>query len=89
MSKRDVAAGKDNLHGGYHTTGRQSAFTPSGMPPHEDPPRCYVWDVFETCTAEEQKVLANGTAVTENFIVVGYLAADGSTILFNSTNAVQ
>lgn len=39
------------------------------MPPAEAEAECYVWDILETCTLEEKKVLASGKAITENFIL--------------------
>lgn len=86
MFHQDVATGKVATISGYATTGPSSAWTPSEMPPHEEPAHCYVWDIFETCTREEMRILGNGSAITENFILVGSTRSDGTQVFFNGSS---
>jgi hypothetical protein len=83
MFNKDVATGKTPVTEHYATKGLKNAFTISRMPPHEEPARCYVWDIFETCTLEEMKILGNGSAITENFVLVGAVQADGTKKYFD------
>jgi hypothetical protein len=87
MFDMDVATGKVGVDSAYTTSGLSSAFTKSEMPPHEGPARCYVWDIFETCTPEEEQILGNGTAITENFILVGQILLDGTQSFFNGSTS--
>ena len=86
MFNMDVATGKTATTADYSSIGPSSAWTPSGPAPHEDPARCYIWDIFETCTPDEQRIIGNGSAITENFILVGQLHQDGSQVFFNGTS---
>jgi hypothetical protein len=85
MFNRDVATGK-NPAVDSSTTGPNSAFSKSEIPAAEELPSCYLWDVLETCTEVQKDILKNGSAVVENFILVGYKQENGSTIVFNGTN---
>ena len=89
MFDKDLATGKLDVEADYASSGLRSAFTASGMPSLDDRPRCYVWDVFETCTPEEQQILANGTAVTDDFILVGRMLLDGSIAYFHDSGSTH
>jgi len=82
----DVATGKAPALG-YISSGSNSAFTSSPMPPHEPPAQCYLWDILETCTTPQKQILRNGSAVVENFILIGSKQADNSILYFNGTTS--
>jgi hypothetical protein len=42
--------------------------------------------VLETCTLAQQQILRNGSAVVEDFVLVGYKQGDGSVVLYNGTS---
>lgn len=42
---------------------------------------------METCTSTQVQILANGSAITEDFILVGYTLKDGTKVFFNQTAA--
>jgi hypothetical protein len=86
MFSKDVATGKNSAIGSS-TMGPNSAFTKSKVPPAEGLPSCYLWDVLETCTKVQKEILQNGSAIVEDFILVGYKQPNGSEVLFNGTNA--
>lgn len=85
MFNQDVATGTQQA-AGYSSNGSNSAYTKSEMPPPEEQPQCYLWDILETCTSEQKNILKNGTAVVENFILIGYKRVDGSVAFYNGTN---
>jgi hypothetical protein len=85
MFNDDVATGK-NPAAGFSTTGPDTAFTKSEVPPATGLPPCYLWDVLETCTETQKQILKNGTAIVENFILVGYKRPSGSDVFFNGTS---
>ncbi|KAM0809913.1 putative Carboxypeptidase [Seiridium cardinale] len=45
-------------------------------------PECYFWDMVETCTKEQKLLFQSGTAITEDFILVGYEVANGTDVYF-------
>jgi len=45
--------------------------------PTHPPSECYFWDMLETCTASQTEMFRNGTAVSEDFVLVGYRGPDG------------
>jgi hypothetical protein len=85
MFNTDVATGK-SAAAGHSSTGLGSAFTKSETPPPEEQAQCYLWDVLETCTGSQKQILRNGTAVVENFILVGQKESNGSVVFFNGTH---
>lgn len=42
---------------------------------------------METCTPAQAQLFANGSAITENFILVGYTLEDGTRVFYNQTGA--
>lgn len=82
MFDKDVATGTVTVDSknwsNYSTTGPESvAGVMNELPP---PPlqECYLWAVFLTCTAEQAEMLRNGTAVMQDYIMIGYTLPDGS-----------
>jgi carboxypeptidase D len=84
MFNTDVATGKKPTTG-YSTTGSNSAFTNSKVPTQDNQAQCYLWDILETCTGVQKQILKNGSAIVEEFILVGYKQADGSKVFYNGT----
>lgn len=92
LSNLDVATGLSSIlptsnSSTYFTAGNSSVLKPIGAPIkfESDAPSCYLWDIMETCTAEQTQVFGNGSAITEDFIVVGYTLEDGSKVFYNQT----
>lgn len=86
MSNTDVATGSRSTAGKkgdcYATPGLASvAHIPNQLPDHGIS-ECYLWDIFETCTKEQERMLRNGTAITRDFVMVGYTKADGTEYLY-------
>jgi hypothetical protein len=71
MFDRDIATGGiDTLDGSYSSTGPESSFGIKNKLPPSPKSQCYVWDAVNTCTADELKALADGTAIVKDFILV-------------------
>lgn len=70
MFNKDVATGKKSATD-YSSCGPSSAWSRSVLHPNETTAQCYLWDVLETCTKAEAAILRSGTAVVEDFILVG------------------
>lgn len=42
---------------------------------------------MENCKPEQAQLFANGSAITENFILVGYMLRNGTKVFYNQTGA--
>jgi carboxypeptidase C (cathepsin A) len=84
MFNQDVATGTVDISEtqDYSSEGVDSAWTQDTLHEEEEVAKCYVWDIFETCTPQEGKILASGRAITEDFVLVGYVAENGTEIMF-------
>jgi hypothetical protein len=73
MFNTDVATGRipTDAAANYTTTGPSSSFGIKNAVPSLPLPLCYTWDVMETCTDAQKLLLQNGSAVVQDFIVVG------------------
>jgi hypothetical protein len=71
MFDKDVATGNIDTFGNssYSSTGPESSFEIKNVLPASLENECYLWDVVNTCTAEEREALANGTGVMKNFVL--------------------
>ena len=69
MFNKDVATGNFSS-AGYSSCGPSSAWTESVLHRHEEQAQCYLWDVFETCTKDEEAALRSGSVIVEDFILV-------------------
>ena len=82
MFNKDVATGKIStakpLAGAYSTCGPSNVFNVTIAVPAHREAECYLWDIFQTCTALQTEQLRNGTAILEDFIMIGYQMANGS-----------
>ncbi|KAH0278786.1 alpha/beta-hydrolase, partial [Aureobasidium melanogenum] len=94
MFDRDVATGQISTapasnFSTYATSGNSSALVSIGAPIkfESSVPSCYFWDIMETCTPAQAQLFANGSAITENFILVGYMLKDGTKVFYNQTAA--
>jgi hypothetical protein len=85
MFDTDLATGKISLTANcdYSTSGPQSSFPIKNIVPDIPKSLCYLWDVAGTCSPAEEKILAQGTEIVRDFIVVGYSASNGTQIFFN------
>jgi hypothetical protein len=81
MFNKDVATGECSSTN-HSSTGPSSAWTVSELPNEEEPAQCYLWDVFETCTKDEEQILMSGSAIVRDYILVGQISS-------NSTNSTQ
>ncbi|KAF2685461.1 alpha/beta-hydrolase [Lentithecium fluviatile CBS 122367] len=82
MFNQDVASGTVDITDGYSSEGVDSAWTQDELQIEEEVASCYVWDIFETCTPEQGKILASGREITKDFVLIGYVAENGTEILF-------
>jgi len=90
MFNTDVATGKQVTAGtSYSSTGSQSAFTKSEVPPPEGPAPCYLWDILETCTSVHKQIINNGTAIVKDFVLIGHKLADGSEVFFDGNSSTN
>jgi len=64
----------------YGTTGPPTSLTNTlnTFTIFETSVKCYLWDVLETCTPEQTAMIADGSAVFEDWVLVGYKLADGT-----------
>jgi hypothetical protein len=64
MFNKDVSTGNvSSLN--YTSAGLASAWS------YNKTAQCYLWDVMETCTKEEETILRSGRAVVKDFVLVG------------------
>lgn len=74
MLNKDVSTGKlptDGVHNDYSTKGPMDTFWKKNeLPTPPPPPNCNLYGVGSTCTIEQYRALANGTAEIEDFNVV-------------------
>ncbi|KAM7196849.1 alpha/beta-hydrolase [Rhypophila sp. PSN 637] len=92
---RDIATGEIDLSKNasqYSTTGSASAFTSSVNPPEDEKLTttrdCYIWDILETCDKTQKQFIANGTAITQDFIMVGFKTPDGKEVRYGKEGTV-
>lgn len=73
ISGRDIATGEVAIRKGdkYSSAGPESSFGIKNDAPPSPPSVCYLYDISNTCRPEELEALRDGTAVVENFVVVG------------------
>ncbi|KAK3988700.1 Alpha/Beta hydrolase protein [Cladorrhinum sp. PSN332] len=88
MSNKDVSTGTRptaSRNGKcYATTGQASVANIRNNLPAQEESECYLWDIFETCTEEQGEMLGNGTAITRDFVMVGYTKSDGTDHYYRS-----
>lgn len=72
MFDRDVATGQVCTHQNpeYASKGPDNVEGIKNVPHQQVPPKCYMWDVLETCTLGEKALLASGAAKVEDFVLV-------------------
>jgi hypothetical protein len=80
----DVATGNVKISGNskHSTKGPASVFHVKNEMPEHPPRVCYFWDMEGTCFHEQIEMLRNGTAITENYVMVGYHVADGEAVYY-------
>lgn len=82
MAGSDIATGQILTEADYSTAGPSSSFCIKNTVPQPPKPLCYTWDVMETCTPPQAALLANGTAIVRDFIMVGYVLPDGTEVIY-------
>lgn len=82
MFGQDVATGQTTVDSAYRTTGSSTAVTTDVLIPYDTQVDCYLWDVLETCTSVQADMLGNGSAITRDFIMLGYKLADGTEVIY-------
>jgi carboxypeptidase D len=82
MFNKDVATGKLCTAKGqgevYSTTGPGDVSGVMNPLPSHPKPECYLWDIFQTCTASQTEMLRNGTAVMKDYVMIGYQLPNGT-----------
>ncbi|KAF2637301.1 alpha/beta-hydrolase [Massarina eburnea CBS 473.64] len=71
MFGKDVATGGLDVCEEYRTVGLGDAWLRGELDGEREVVKCYLWDVFETCTVEEIGVLVGGDYETEDFVLMG------------------
>ena len=82
MFNKDVATGQEAIESTSTTSGPSRIFSIKNK---VSPPLwryCYLWDMLETCTPDEEEVVANGRAIVKDFILLGYTAANGTDVYY-------
>jgi hypothetical protein len=82
MAGADIATGKFLTNAKYSTTGPSSSFSIKNVLPLPPKSLCYTWDVMESCTSFQAALLANGTAIVQDFVMVGYVLPNGTEIIY-------
>jgi hypothetical protein len=72
MFNQDIATGKEcTVSSDYTSTGASSAWSEDEVPESLGEAKCYIWDVLETCTEEQEAILLSGNAIVEDYVLVG------------------
>ncbi|KAL9483353.1 hypothetical protein ACSS6W_002142 [Trichoderma asperelloides] len=82
MSGLDIATGQVLPGAKYSTVGPSSSFSIKNFVPKPSEPLCYTWDIMETCTPAQTALLANGTAIVRDFVLVGYTLPNGTEVMY-------
>jgi len=79
MFNSDVSTGAQAISNTYSTTGPASALSGKVdiFKTFKTSVRCCYWDVFETCNAIQTAMIANGSAIFQDYILIGYKLANG------------
>ncbi|KAF4466567.1 carboxypeptidase [Fusarium albosuccineum] len=71
MFGKDVATGETDIDNEYSTEGPSEVWSIKTKAPKTSPENvCYTYHAFRSCTDEQRRALADGTAVVENFVVI-------------------
>ncbi|KAH7025650.1 Alpha/Beta hydrolase protein [Microdochium trichocladiopsis] len=83
-SHKDVATGQLAANDStYATKGKDSASTTGDVPFNfEGTVSCYFWDMQETCTPQQAALVANGSAIMKDYLLIGAKLADGTELKF-------
>ncbi|KAI4602361.1 hypothetical protein KJ359_009602 [Pestalotiopsis sp. 9143b] len=90
MSNTDVATGtvstdRESRGGKPYSTSEgldsiQSVMNDQQPAAHKH--ECYFWDMYETCSTAEKQMFKNGTAIAKDYILIGYVGANGTAMYF-------
>lgn len=70
MFDRDVATGDVAVGNDYATLGVDSAYTRSDSAPKIEASKCYLWDILETCSADQVERLLSDKAIVRDFVLI-------------------
>ncbi|KAF7539045.1 hypothetical protein G7054_g2424 [Neopestalotiopsis clavispora] len=86
MFNKDVATGTVSTDGTRPYSTNEGLDSIQSITNNQQPikyePECYFWDMMETCSPEQKQMFNNGTAITEDFILIGHIGVDGKAIYF-------
>lgn len=84
MNSQDVGTGRvsTNKVPKFSTNGLANIFSIKNEVPEQEVSQCYVWDIMETCDPIQTLQLKNGTAITKDFVMIGYHKEDGSAVYY-------
>ncbi|CZR51737.1 uncharacterized protein PAC_01614 [Phialocephala subalpina] len=79
MFHKDIVTDNISLpnNSAYSTTGSSSSFQNKNTMPDDPPKICYTYMPTTTCTTDQLARLQNGTAIVEDWVVMGYLEDEG------------
>lgn len=82
MFHKDIATGEVLVtnNSNYSTTGPSSSFKIKNTMPDNPPNICYTYIATTTCTPDQLTRLRNGTAIVEDWVVVGYVIGNGTVL---------
>ncbi|KAK8029456.1 hypothetical protein PG993_010747 [Apiospora rasikravindrae] len=86
MFDKDVATGSRSTKGcktPHGTTGPADISGVKNKLPKPHKPECYFWDIMETCMPDQTKMIASGEAIFKDFIMTGYVAANGTSVYYS------
>jgi carboxypeptidase D len=82
MFDKDIATGTTttaNPAGSeYSTSGPDNVFNVTNVVPSHPVSECYLWATFLTCTQVQTEMLRNGTAILQDYIMIGYEVENGT-----------
>jgi carboxypeptidase D len=82
MFDKDIATGTTttaNPAGSeYSTSGPDNVFNVTNVVPSHPVSECYLWAIFLTCTQVQTEMLRNGTAILQDYIMIGYEVENGT-----------
>ncbi|KAK7959323.1 carboxypeptidase S1 [Apiospora aurea] len=85
MFNKDVATGSKSTQGcktPYGTMGPADISGVKNKLPEPHKPECYFWDIMETCMPDQVKIIKSGKAIFKDFIMLGYVAANGTSVYY-------
>ena len=89
MFNKDVATGNLDSTSEYSTTGPANASSIKTNATTTSERYCYLWDIMETCNSDEKAVISSGAAIVQNYILLGYNAANGTSVYYPNADGAR